>query len=235
MNDPSTLHVGPLGSTIHVLRADAATIAELAPIDWSRCFRRVSLDPARGLVTLTSPSRLHEDPSEILGSGVDLAADALGRPSKGLLATRLRPPGDPPGAGMEPDCAFYVGDRAQRHRAHEGGGPHRPPAPRSERAGAGGGPAAVRRGREQARERDRGPEPCRCARPGAARGGGRGARAMTSVEMAGAGAGAAGGRLAGRGDRNPHGEGGPAGDPAIRREENGLVAGRGSLEWNRAG
>ena len=115
-NDPSTLHVGPLGSTIHVLRADAATIAELAPIDWSRCFRRVSLDPVRGLITLTSPSRLHEDLNEVLGSVVDLAADALGRPSKGLLATRLRPRGDPPGTGMEPDCAFYVGERAERYR-----------------------------------------------------------------------------------------------------------------------
>ena len=116
MSDPSTLHVGPLGSTIHVLRADAATIAALAPIDWSRCFRRVSLDPARGLITLMSPSRLHDDLSGILGDVVDMAAEALGRTSKGLLTTRLRPRGDPPGAGMEPDCAFYVGERAERYR-----------------------------------------------------------------------------------------------------------------------
>ena len=43
MNDPSavragscsagTSHVGPLGSTVHVLRADAGTIAELAAIE----------------------------------------------------------------------------------------------------------------------------------------------------------------------------------------------------------
>ena len=116
MSDPSTLHVGPLGSTIHVLRADAATIAALAPIDWSRCFRRVSLDPARGLITLMSPSRLHEDLGEILGDVVKMAAGAFGRTSKGLLATRLRPRGDPPGTGMEPDCAFYIGERAERYR-----------------------------------------------------------------------------------------------------------------------
>ena len=61
MNTPATSLVGPLGSTIHVLRADAATIAELAAVDWSRHFGRVSLDPARGLVTLMSPSRLHDD------------------------------------------------------------------------------------------------------------------------------------------------------------------------------
>ena len=116
MSDPSTAHVGPLGSTIHVLRADAATIAALAPIDWSRCFRRVSLDPARGLITLMSPSRLHEDLSGILDDVVDMAAEALGRTSKGLLTTRLRLRGDPPGTGMEPDCAFYVGERAERYR-----------------------------------------------------------------------------------------------------------------------
>ena len=47
MNAPATMHIGPLGSTIHVLRADAGTIAQLAAIDWSRRFRRVCLDPAR--------------------------------------------------------------------------------------------------------------------------------------------------------------------------------------------
>ena len=41
MNDPAanpadTMHVGPLGSTIHVLRADADTVAELAAVDWCR-------------------------------------------------------------------------------------------------------------------------------------------------------------------------------------------------------
>ena len=43
---------GPLGSSIHVIRADATTIAELAAIDWNHYFRRVCLDPVRGLITL---------------------------------------------------------------------------------------------------------------------------------------------------------------------------------------
>ncbi|MCY4452012.1 MAG: Uma2 family endonuclease [Immundisolibacterales bacterium] len=116
MSAPATSLVGPLGSTIHVLRADAATIAELAGIDWSRHFGRVSLDPARGLITLMSPSRLHDDLSEILDDIVDLAADAFGRSSKGLRMTRLRPQGDPPGTGLEPDCSFYIGERADRYR-----------------------------------------------------------------------------------------------------------------------
>lgn len=49
--------LGPLGSTIRSLHAGSDTIAALAAVDWSRRFRRVSLDPVRGLVTLMAPSR----------------------------------------------------------------------------------------------------------------------------------------------------------------------------------
>ena len=117
MNDLTTTHVGPLGSTIHVLRADPGTIAELAAIDWSRSFRRVCLDPVRGLVTLMAPSNLHEDLTTILDRIVDIAGSALTGGSKGLLSTRLRGRRDPPGTGLEPDCAFYVGERARGFRA----------------------------------------------------------------------------------------------------------------------
>ena len=116
MNDPATIHVGPLGSTIHVLHADAATIAALAAIDWNRHFRRVWLDPVRGLIVLMAPSRLHEDLSEFLGRIVDEAGGTLTGASKGLRHTRLRRPEDPPGTGMEPDAAFYVGERARGYR-----------------------------------------------------------------------------------------------------------------------
>ena len=109
---PTTI-VGPLGSTIHSLRADPDTIAELAAVGWNRHFRRVCLDPARGLITLMAPSRLHDD---LAGIFVDIATGAFGRPSKGLLTTRLRGRGDPPGTGMEPDCAFYVGERTTGYR-----------------------------------------------------------------------------------------------------------------------
>ena len=73
MNTPATRHTGPLGSTIHVLHADAGTIAELAAIDWNRHFRRVCLDPVRGVITLMAPSHPHAgnaprrlDASEVL-------------------------------------------------------------------------------------------------------------------------------------------------------------------------
>ena len=117
MNPPVTMHTGPLGSTIHALRADAGTVAELAAIDWTRHYRRVCLDPAGGLITLMSPSRLHEDLARILDIVVDAAGSTLAGAVNGLRSTRLRPPGDPPGTGMEPDCAFYVGERARGYRA----------------------------------------------------------------------------------------------------------------------
>ena len=113
MKESGTTYTGPLGSTIHVLRADAETVAELAAIDWSRHFRRVCLDPVRGVITLMSPSRLHEDLTAILDDIVDIAGSMIARGSKGLRSTRLRGRGEPPGTGMEPDCAFYVGERAR--------------------------------------------------------------------------------------------------------------------------
>ena len=54
---PTTI-IGPLGSTVHVLRADADTVAALATIDWNRQFRRVCVDPARGLITLMADGSL---------------------------------------------------------------------------------------------------------------------------------------------------------------------------------
>ncbi len=113
MNAPATMHTGPLGSTIHVLHADAGTIAELAAIDWNRCFRRVCLDPVRGIITLMAPSFRHDDLARILDDIVDIAGSATAGVSKGIRSTRLRGRGEPPGTGMEPDCAFYVGERAR--------------------------------------------------------------------------------------------------------------------------
>ena len=117
MNTSGTTYTGPLGSTIHVLRADAATVAALAAVDWSRYFHRVCLDPVRGLVTLMAPSHDHEDLTRILDDIVDIAGSVLTDTVQGLLATRLRWQGSPPGTGMEPDCAFYLGERARGYYA----------------------------------------------------------------------------------------------------------------------
>ena len=110
---PTTMHTGPLGSTIHIIRADAGTIATLAAVDWNRYFRRVCLDPVRGLITLMAPSHPHEDLTRILDHVVDAAGSILTGAVQGLLSTRLRKQGEPPGTGMEPDCAFYVGGCAK--------------------------------------------------------------------------------------------------------------------------
>lgn len=113
MNDTRTTYTGPLGSTIHVLHADADTITSLAAVDWSRHFRRVCLDPGRGIITLMSPSRPHEDLTAIFDDIVDAAGSTLAGAAKKLRSLRLRGQGEPPGTGMEPDCVFYVGERAK--------------------------------------------------------------------------------------------------------------------------
>ena len=117
MNESATMLTGPLGSTIHVLRADAGTIAELAAVDWSRHFRRVCLDPVRGVITLMAPSRPHEDLTSIFDDIVDAAGSTLAGATKKLRSLRLRGRGEPPGTGMEPDCTFYVGERARGYLA----------------------------------------------------------------------------------------------------------------------
>ena len=114
IGDATTMHTGPLGSVVHVLRADAGTVAELARIDWNRWFSRVSLDVVRGLVVLTATSRLHEELSATLDDVVDAGA---ARALKRLGSARLRAPHEPPGTGMEPDCGFYVDERAEAYRA----------------------------------------------------------------------------------------------------------------------
>ena len=117
MATSATMHVGPLGSTIHVLRADAGTIAEFAAIDWNRHFRPVCLDPVRGIITLMVPSRLHDDLSGILDHVVGTAGSALTGTARGLRSARLRGRDEPPGTGMEPDCEFYLGERARGYLA----------------------------------------------------------------------------------------------------------------------
>ena len=118
MNAPAATTIeGPLGSTIHVLRADAGTVAELAAIDWSRRFPRVCLDPVRGIITLMAPSRLHDDLSGVLDQIVGAAGSVLTGAARGLRSARLRKRGEPPGTGLEPDCEFYVGERVRGYLA----------------------------------------------------------------------------------------------------------------------
>ena len=79
MDESAPTLTGPLGSTIHVLRADAGALAELAAIDWNRHFRRVCLDPVRGVVTLMAPSHPHEDPTSIFDDVTEAVARVVRR------------------------------------------------------------------------------------------------------------------------------------------------------------
>ena len=115
MPETSTSFVGPLGSTIHHLRADAATVAALAGLDWTSRFRRVWLDPVGGIVVLMSPSCIHEGLTGVFDDIVGAAASVLGRASAKLRSVRLRGKGEPPRTGMEPDCSFYLGERARAY------------------------------------------------------------------------------------------------------------------------
>ena len=117
MSRPATTCTGPLGSAIHVLHADPETIIALATVDWNRHFSRVSIDPVRGLITLMAPSRLHDNLTGILDDIVDAAGSALTGATMKLRSPRLRRPDDPPDTGMEPDCAFYLGERARGYLA----------------------------------------------------------------------------------------------------------------------
>ncbi len=115
MKSPSTTITGPLGSTIHVLRVDAETIERLTVIDWNRHFPRATLDPVRGLISLMSPSRLHEGVADALDKIVDQAAAMIGRASTGLGSTRYRRKSEPAGTGLEPDCSFFIGAKVHAY------------------------------------------------------------------------------------------------------------------------
>ena len=115
MPGASTSFVGPLGSTIYHLRADAETVAALAGLDWTSRFRRVCLDPVRGVVVLMVPSLLHERSTRLFDDIADSAASALGLASIKLGSVRVRGEGEPVGVGLEPDCSFLVGERAHAH------------------------------------------------------------------------------------------------------------------------
>ena len=118
MNDSATMLTGPLGSTVHVLRADAGTIAELAAIDWNRYFppglpRPGARDhhPDGALASARGPD---QDPRRRRGRRGECHRPA---PRRGSAAPVFGGRMSRPGTGMEPDCTFYVGERARGYYA----------------------------------------------------------------------------------------------------------------------
>lgn len=110
------------GSPYWAFLADREFVTRLAASDLQRAFRRVTLDPMRGLIVLMSPARAHERASELAGDVIKGIASLLGIAEVSLRSMRWRRPSDPPHTGPEPDCCFYVGDHANAYLAAEAQG-----------------------------------------------------------------------------------------------------------------
>lgn len=101
-----------LGSHYVALRVGPDTVRRWAESDLDRLYRRVVLDPLRGLVMLMSPSSVHEVLARHIDTTVEVMTDTLRLASSKLGSTRWRGPRDGRNTGVEPDCCFYLGDRA---------------------------------------------------------------------------------------------------------------------------
>ena len=84
----------------------------LAESDLLNAFRRVILDPVRGLVMLMTPSGKHEITSRDMDRFVGCVAALKGIKTKQLGSTRWRRENDPKNTGNEADCSFYFGQKA---------------------------------------------------------------------------------------------------------------------------
>ncbi len=113
--DALTIRKNSLGSEYIAFQADRDTVLNLARLRLEDVFRRVVLDPVRGLIVLMSPSRLHETIADRVGSILEEVAAVLGLDNAGLRSTRWRRFTDPENTGLEADCCFYLGERAQAY------------------------------------------------------------------------------------------------------------------------
>ena len=101
-----------LGSEYVAFHAGRDEVIALAESDLVNAFRRVILDPVRGLVMLMSPSSGHETTSSDLDRFVSSVASLKGIKVEQLRATRWRRERDPKNTGLEADCSFYFGQKA---------------------------------------------------------------------------------------------------------------------------
>ena len=104
---------GSLGSDFWQINVPPELIPVLArEFDWNRMGRRVMIDAQEGIIAWMSPSSTHE----ILGKATDLtvrmAGAVLNKHVREMGGTRWKGPNDPEKGGLEPDEAFYFGDKA---------------------------------------------------------------------------------------------------------------------------
>ena len=101
-----------LGSEYVAFHAGRDEVIALAESDLVNAFRRVVLDPLRGLVMLMSPSGGHEITSGFMDDFVGCVSTLKGVVTEKLRATRWRRENDPKNTGNEADCSFYFGQNA---------------------------------------------------------------------------------------------------------------------------
>ena len=101
-----------LGSPYTAFEATPEVIRTLAKHPVVNAFRRVLLEPARGLVMMTSPSGAHETQTRQVDKIVDAAIEILSLTGHMLGSTRWSNRGEGNDTGTEPDCCYYLGDNA---------------------------------------------------------------------------------------------------------------------------
>ena len=114
-----TLRTGSMGSRYIAFYADPGTVLALARLHLEDAFRRVVLDPVRGLVLLMTPGRTHEGLASRIDFVVQETATFLNLDCEPLRATRWRRPTDPPDTGAEPDCCYYLGENALTYQTFD--------------------------------------------------------------------------------------------------------------------
>ena len=117
--DCLTSRKNSLGSHYLAFHTDRETVLAFAALNLENLFRRVVLDPVQGLIMLMSPGRVHETTREQIGDVVKDLIGLLGLKRASLGSTRLRRITDPDNTGIEPDCCYYVGEKAQAYRQAE--------------------------------------------------------------------------------------------------------------------
>ena len=100
------------GSEYLAFHASRDEVVALAQSDMVNTFRRVVLDPVRGLVMLMSPSGGHEITSGDLDRFISSAATLKKIKVDRLGATRWRKENEPKNTGNEADCSFYFAQKA---------------------------------------------------------------------------------------------------------------------------
>ena len=101
-----------LDSPYVAFKAASEVVGQLAKQPIVNTFRRVLLDPVRGIILLMSPSRAHADLAENINNVVRLTAASLAINSKPLGATLWRRQNGPDGTGVEADKCYYLGENA---------------------------------------------------------------------------------------------------------------------------